>query len=96
MKLNNVSSKYGAPMGRGGFPVSRFLSCYEGLTVRVSLRWIRLDMGGYDNGGAYWGLGQPLWLASFTDTDGETIECFFRADDRNAAKAVLSGCKFYR
>jgi hypothetical protein len=95
-KLSNVSSKYGAPMGRGGSSIDQFLACYDGLTVKVSLAWVRLDSGGYDNGGAYWGTGQALWLASFTDTDGEAVECFFRAPTREAAKTFLPGCKFYR
>ena len=96
MKLSNVSSKYGAPMGRGGSSISQFLACYEGLTKRVNLFWVPLNSGGYDNGGAYWGIGSPLFCASFTDTDGEQVECFFRASSRESAKAILPGCKFFR
>jgi hypothetical protein len=52
--------------------------------VKVSLRRIRLNNGGYDSGGAYWGLGGPLYWAG---SDCGTVDLWFRAGDRNAAKA---------
>lgn len=52
-----VSSRYGAPMGRHTGP--DFLCAEAG---RVTLRRIRLDRGGYDPGGAYWGHGAPPLL----------------------------------
>jgi hypothetical protein len=50
MKLSNVNCKYGAPMGRSdkwpeGTPAD----------VKLYLRHMPLDSGGYDAGGAYWG-----------------------------------------
>ena len=49
-----VSSKYGAPLGR--------LTSLLGATPKgIRLFKVRLDSGGYDDGGAYWGLPQrPL------------------------------------
>jgi hypothetical protein len=74
----DVSSRYGAPMGRrSGTMVN--LDTAE----RLQLQRVRLNSGGYDAGGAYWGLGQALWVAM--DHTGETV--FFRARDREAAKA---------
>lgn len=72
-----VSSQFGAPMGRFTGP--------EFLTGKVSLRRVRLNSGGYDRGGAYWGLGQPLYEAN--DDCGNTI--IFRATNRESAKAHL-------
>ena len=86
MKLSNVSSKYGAPMGRRSDPLSRF----EG--AKVHLQRVRLS-GDYDSGGAYWGQGAPLWRA-WEDADG--YEAFFRAPNRNTAKAMIEGARFYR
>jgi hypothetical protein len=81
--LSKVSSKYGAPMGRAS----------DGpLSGRVRLARVRLDRGGYDPGGAYWGAGEPLWRAE----DAEGREQFLRAAGRDAAKAKVPGCTFYR
>lgn len=72
----DVSSKYGAPMGRvDGQPD-------DGL--RLYLRRVPLNSGGYDAGGAYWGLGTPLW----TYGDGADWK-YLRARDRNGAKALI-------
>lgn len=38
-------------------------------TSRLYLRRIPIDSGGYDPGGAYWGLGAPLYEA-FDDSGG--------------------------
>lgn len=61
------------------------------------LRRLRLNNGGYDSGGAYWGLGPPLYWACSEDS---TIDRYFRARDRNAAKTELRkefpGAVFFR
>lgn len=70
-----VSSQYGAPMGRRAV-YSRDhgpLHCVK----------VKIDAGGYDRGGAYWGAGEPLWCV--WDDSGE-VECYLRAPDRKAAK----------
>lgn len=80
-------NKYGASMGRG--------SDFDGLRGKVHLRHVRLDLGGYDKGGAYWGLGQPLWCAW-----NDEAEVFFRADSRGVAQKYLLAkspeVRFYR
>jgi hypothetical protein len=88
--INTVSSKYGAPMGRHTGPY------YIDTSAKVYLRKIPLDNGGYDKGGAYWGLGQPLWEALDQDKNG----FIFRAGNRDSAKLhILSDwpdATFYR
>lgn len=78
-QLPKVSTQYGAPMGRhtvGHLDTSR---------RSVRLFRVRLDAGGYDDGGAYWGHGQPLWCA--IDRDGDMQ--FTRALARNSAAFML-------
>lgn len=77
--LPNVSSRYGAPMGRRS---DTYLATDGG---KLQLQRIPINRGGYDSGGAYWGIGQPLWRAM--DVDGNTS--YFRASDRAAAKASI-------
>lgn len=88
---DQVSSRYGAPMGRHTGP--DFLDVESG---KIYLRRVRINSGGYDSGGAYWGLGQPLYLAQ--DQDGNCR--IFRASSRQKAKdAILAdfeGATFYR
>jgi hypothetical protein len=70
----------GAALGRPSIQGSRD---YAG---RFVLRRIRLDTGGYDSNGTYFGEGQPLyWYAS---ADG-SIDRMLRADSRAAAKAAV-------
>jgi hypothetical protein len=69
--------------------------------VKLHLNRIRLNLGGYDSGGAYWGVGAPLWHA-WADAGEETeaVEAFFRASDREEARAIAAdrfpGATFYR
>lgn len=84
-KLSKVSCKYGAPMGRPGAHPGDDPHC----VIRVSR--VRLDAGGYDSGGAYWGHGEPLWYASGVDVFGDArsaIEDFARAPSKTAAVAL--------
>lgn len=70
-----VNSQYGAPLGRHCFGND----CEPG-TLRLFK--VRLDSGGYDDGGAYWGHGPGfLWCA----TDGEGYRQFTRANSRIGA-----------
>ena len=50
--LKTVDTRYGAPMGRSGQKGD------PDWYYRFSLRRVRLDAGGYDSGGAYWGHGR--------------------------------------
>lgn len=72
-----VNARYGAPMGRYTGP--------DVLAGKVNLGRVRLDSGGYDPGGAYWGIGAPLYYAF--DEDGNSQ--YLRARDRAEAKAKL-------
>jgi hypothetical protein len=78
--------KHGASMGRTSRP-----SGFDTRACRVALRRVRLDSVGYDRGGAYWGIVQPLYWA-FQDTgpghdaDGELL---FRVINRETAKAKV-------
>lgn len=76
--LTEVASKYGAPMGRpsrGGGTVD---------AITFDLQRVPLNSGGYDSGGAYWGIGSPLYWAS---ADG--IDRYFRARDIVQAQAMV-------
>ena len=66
---------------------------------KLYLRRVRLDQGGYDQGGAYWGCcyGSLLYWAGDAD---ETVSMFLRAPHRDAAKAKVAliwpAARFYR
>jgi hypothetical protein len=78
LRLPKVDGRYGAPMGRiGGSSPSP-----EG-TVTISK--VSLDSGGYDVGGAYWGIPNNLYMAD----DGDGFTRFLRAEDRAAATAEI-------
>lgn len=86
-----VSGRYGAPMGRYTGP--DYLEVAAG---RIRLVRVPLNSGGYDRGGAYWGIGAPLWYAE----DGDGNSKFFRARDREVAKGQIEadfpGALFFR
>lgn len=88
--LPDVSSRYGAPFGRVEHKPA------PDTPRKFYLRRIRINSGGYDSGGAYWGLGAPLYWA----TDDNGAELFFRARNRDAARAHVASqypqTKFYR
>ncbi len=81
---SNVSSKYGAPMGRAS-TTARELERDEAQPGKLYLQRVRLDSGGYDSGGAYWGHGEPLYVA----TDHEDVTVFVRGVDRDDAKDAV-------
>jgi hypothetical protein len=78
-QLPHVNCKYGAPMGRWTSPSRK----PAGRTVRLFR--VILDAGGYDQGGAYWGLGARLYCA----TDDRDYQDFVRASSRAAAAVAL-------
>jgi hypothetical protein len=69
-------------MGMGGREFGRAREV-EG---RIYLRKVRLDRGGYDPSGSYWGGGAPLYEA--TDGEGE-FQRYVRAPSREAAADKL-------
>ena len=85
-QLPKVNATRGAPMGRGEFsrePVGK-----------VHLICVTLDCGGYDDGGAYWGIGEPLYHAyddslSSDHNAGRGVYRFVRAQSRAHAKELL-------
>ena len=78
---------------RARIPAARAMATYQ---PKVTLQRIRLDSGGYDPQGAYWGVGQPLYWAA---TDDGQLDSTFRAYDRDAAKEhvrkTIPGARFY-
>ena len=52
---------------------------------RVTLRRVPINAGGYDAGGAYWGLGAPLYWAA--QENGASL--YLRAGSREGAKGKL-------
>ena len=106
-KLAQVSARYGAPMGRPSYDHrERFVFPHEDGSAatftacpKLHLQRVRINAGGYDEGGAYWGTGEPLYWA--WDDDGE-VQMFVRAADREEAKRKLQArqlhgiLRFYR
>ena len=78
----------GAFMGREEYNTN-----FDSLPCKVHLNLLYIRQG-YDNGGAYWGNGEPLYMASFyhyipekdVETEGRT---FVRANSRDKAKAKV-------
>jgi len=57
-QFEHTPSRYGAPMGRASYQdVGPFAK------RSISLFRVRLDSGGYDDGGHYWGHGEPIYCA---------------------------------
>lgn len=93
-ELPHAASKYGADMGQ---PSSFGLVAPN--MAKLSLQRVHINSQGYDRGGAYWGIGQPLyWCGSH---DGK-VDMFLRARDREHAKAKVRtelktpAARFYR
>lgn len=74
-----VSGNYGAPLGRPSHVAP------DAPAGPIMLQQVNIDSGGYDAGGAYWGIGAPL----FHYTDGADTSEYIRAADRQAAKAAI-------
>ena len=56
--------------------------------MRFYLRRVRLNRGGYDDTGRYWGVGQPLYRYTTDDMDEFR---YLRATDRDDAKDAIEG-----
>lgn len=81
LQLPYVNCRYGAPMGRADR-----IHPLPAAGERTHLARVYLDSGGYDNGGAYWGLGAPLWHAWHDDSPAR---CYIRAATREQAKRTI-------
>lgn len=73
-KFGNGFSEYGADLGRKCYNTLGGESRYGPIPVHI--RIVPIDEGGYDPGGAYWGLGKPLWVAEFVVYEPETEQEF--------------------
>lgn len=66
--------------------------------LKFYLKRIRINQGGYDSLGGYWGIGMPLYYAETEDPQGPDL--YFRAEDRNDAKDYIRkrhpGAMFFR
>lgn len=80
-QMSKISCKYGAPMGRRSYG--------DAPKGRIRLYEVRLDRGGYDDGGAYWGTGNRLYCAEGESVDGEGYRRFARAKNRTHAALRL-------
>lgn len=76
-----VNATYGAPMGRHSDNPANF----DGLSVTLSAVHL---IDGYDDGGAYWGIGTPLFCA-IGESDEEQLIHYFRQPNRAAAVTYL-------
>lgn len=80
-----VSARYGAPMGRRGHPIQHD----DDLPMRAAR--VPLDSGGYDRGGAYWGL-RPRGLHLYAVQDGlGGLEYVDAPSSRAAIATALEG-----
>ncbi len=70
--------KRGAAMGR----VSKR---GDAVGHKFTLKHVRLDSGGYDAGGAYWGLGEKLYWAA---SDDGSVDMYFRIYESDVAKVM--------
>jgi hypothetical protein len=83
IRLSDVSSARGAPMGR------RDHHAHGMDDLEFELERVPLVDGGYDVGGAYWGTPDNLWVAR-AELDGEELAFFFvRADDDKMARLLV-------
>lgn len=59
---------------------------------KASVKRVRINQGGYDDTGYYWGNGEPLYRIEHVDADSadETTVFHYRTYDRDDAKATHS------
>lgn len=78
--LPPAATQYGASMGRDSVPLGSFDQ-----SVPVRLRRVRLDAGGYDEGGAYWGHHITATLTA------RIVHLLYRIDGKGAFEAEVCG-----
>lgn len=82
-QFDNVDCTRGSPIGRW--------ECWDRVSRDKSIRVyrVRLDSGGYDDGGAYWGLGAPLYCLEQSECqriDANGVIRYFRVFVRAHSK----------
>lgn len=98
-----VRSRYGAPMGR---PTRDTFTDKQGKTYKLTvapdarpfnLVRVRLNQGGYDAGGAYWGNDEPLYYfeGPLSDISGY-VRGWTREAAKKAVRAMHPHARFYR
>lgn len=69
------------------------------LPIKLRMRKLRFVDGDYDEMGAYWGSGNPIWFAGGEDAK-EQVQIFVRAETRSIAKdkirTLLPKATFHR
>lgn len=84
--------KRGAAMGRGSYHTAD-----SDAPIKLTLRKVSLDSGGYDSNGTYFGWGEPLFWYANEDC---TIDDMLRAVNRDEAKRMIREqyphARFYR
>lgn len=78
MRLPKCDCSRGAPLGR--------LTVPGPVVGHARCAHLPLDAGGYDAGGAYWGLGQPLYGLA----DDQGVKAFTRAGSRGEAMRLFT------
>lgn len=83
-------TKYGAQMGRRS-------DLRLDTVSKCKLHRVRLDSGGYDQGGAYWGItGGALYYVEATDGEDEGKILYVRGASRDDAKAQFPTARWFR
>jgi hypothetical protein len=91
LKLENVSSRFGAPMGRPNI-LPHDLNNPKTYPVALYIKPLRMVDGDYDEGGAYWGgpVDAGFMLVAWSPASDHRYQIFVRAKDRaEAEQAVL-------
>jgi hypothetical protein len=98
-----VNSEYGAPMGRPAHDTftdtlgQMFKMVVNADAAPFRLVHCPLDRGGYDRGGAYWGIGEPLYYyeGPLSDINGY-VRGRTRDRAKDAVRAIHPSARFYR
>ncbi len=89
---SKVNCQYGAPMGR----CSWNNICDQSFNGRFYLQNARLDRGGYDAGGAYWGIGKQVFLyRAADDSISGSLRAYSRKDAKLQILALHPDAKFF-
>lgn len=80
LKAETACDHRGASMGRSPWLPE------EPSPDKVYIQRVRLDNGGYDPGGAYWGTGAPLYCVFTQGIDADPIRLYYRADNHDRMK----------
>lgn len=86
--ITDVDCRYGAPMGR--------VDNFDPPPLRLRLRRVHINRGGYDSGGAYWGLGQPLYEAFNSEGFCTYLRASSRQEAKNTIRAMWPDAQFVR